>query len=126
MKHLFKTLLLSLLVIFVSCKSADNSAKKFISDDTIKQTIEEIKKASPNCDVKLLERGVNQAATLWKVEDGTQEEFKTLVVKNFAKTPAEKEQLFNRIINIRVKYNFTTFQSCPLFKLFLMFYVHYI
>jgi hypothetical protein len=100
MKHLFKTLLLSLLVIFVSCKSADNSAKKFISDDTIKQTIEEIKKASPNCDVKLLERGVNQAATLWKVEDGTQEEFKTLVVKNFAKTPAEKEQLFNRIAYI--------------------------
>lgn len=100
MKHLFKTLLLSLLVIFVSCKSADNSAKKFISDDTIKQTIEEIKKASPNCDVKLLERGVNQAATLWKVEDGTQEEFKTLVVKNFAKTAEEKEYLFSRICYI--------------------------
>ena len=100
MKHLFKTLLLSLLVIFVSCKSADNSAKKFISDDTIKQTIEEVKKLAPKCDVKLLEKGVNQAAALWKMEDGTQEDFKTLIVKNYAKTPEEKEYLFSRICYI--------------------------
>ncbi|MEE1226513.1 MAG: hypothetical protein UHM08_05365 [Bacteroidales bacterium] len=100
MKKTFKALFLSLLVTIVGCKSATNETKAFISDDTIKQTIEEVKKLAPKCDVKLLERGVNQAATLWKMEDGTQEEFKTLVVKNFAKTPAEKEQLFNRIAYI--------------------------
>ena len=100
MKKTFKALLLSLLCVFVGCKSADNETKKFISDDTIKQTIEEVKKIAPKCDVKLLERGVNQAAALWKVEDGTQEEFKTLIVKNYAKTPEEKEYLFSRICYI--------------------------
>ncbi|MEE1142602.1 MAG: hypothetical protein U0L22_03095 [Bacteroidales bacterium] len=100
MKKTFKALLLSLLCVFVSCKSTDNDAKKFISDDTIKQTIEEVKKLAPKCDVKLLERGVNQAAALWKMEDGTQEDFKTLIVKNYAKTPEEKEYLFSRICYI--------------------------
>ncbi len=100
MKKTFKALLLSLLCVFVSCKSTDNDAKKFISDDTIKQTIEEVKKLAPKCDVKLLEKGVNQAAALWKMEDGTQEEFKTLIVKNYAKTPEEKEYLFSRICYI--------------------------
>ena len=91
MKKSFKALFLSLLVMIVGCKSADNDAKKFISDDTIKQTIEEVKKLAPKCDIKLLEKGVNQAAALWKMEDGTQEDFKTLIVKNYAKTPEEKE-----------------------------------
>lgn len=100
MKKTFKALFLSLLVTIVGCKSADNDAKKFISDDTIKQTIEEVKKLAPKCDEKLLERGVNQAAALWKMEDGTQEEFKTLIVKNYAKTPEEKEYLFSRICYI--------------------------
>lgn len=100
MKKTFKALFLSLLVTIVGCKSADNDAKKFISDDTIKQTIEEVKKLAPKCDVKLLEQGVNQAAALWKMEDGTQEEFKTLIVKNYAKTPEEKEYLFSRICYI--------------------------
>lgn len=100
MKKTFKALLLSLLVIVVGCKSADNDTKKFISDDTIKQTIEEVKKLAPKCDVKLLERGVNQAAALWKMEDGTQEDFKTLIAKNYAKTPEEKEHLFSRICYI--------------------------
>ncbi len=100
MKKTFKALFLSLLVTIVGCKSADNDAKKFISDDTIKQTIEEVKKLAPKCDVKLLEKGVNQAAALWKMEDGTQEEFKTLIVKNYAKTPEEKEYLFSRICYI--------------------------
>ena len=100
MKKTFKALLLSLLCVFVSCKSTDNDTKKFISDDTIKQTIEEVKKLAPKCDVKLLEKGVNQAAALWKMEDGTQEEFKTLIVKNYAKTAEEKEYLFSRICYI--------------------------
>lgn len=100
MKKSFKALFLSLLVMIVGCKSADNETKKFISDDTIKQTIEEIKKSAPKCDIKLLEKGVNQAAALWKMGDGTQEDFKTLIVKNYAKTPAEKEYLFSRICYI--------------------------
>ena len=100
MKKSFKALFLSLLVMIVGCKSADNETKKFISDDTIKQTIEEIKKSAPKCDIKLLEKGVNQAAALWKMEDGTQEDFKTLIVKNYAKTPEEKEYLFSRICYI--------------------------
>ncbi len=100
MKKTFKALLLSLLVIIVGCKSADNDTKKFISDDTIKQTIEEVKKLAPKCDVKLLEKGVNQAAALWKMEDGAQEDFKTLIAKNYAKTPEEKEYLFSRICYI--------------------------
>ena len=48
MKKTFKALFLSLLVIVVGCKSADNDTKKFISDDTIKQTIEEVKKERNN------------------------------------------------------------------------------
>ena len=100
MKHLFKTLLASLLLVFVGCKSTTNETAKFISDDTIKNTLEEVKKAKLECDFALVEKGVNQAAALWKMEDGTQEEFKTLIVKNYAKTPEEKEYLFSRICYI--------------------------
>lgn len=100
MKHLFKTLLLSLFVVLVGCKSATNETKAFISEDTVKKTIEEVKKVAPECDLALAERGVKQAASLWKFEDGTQEEFTSFVAKNIAKNAAEKEQLFSRIAYI--------------------------
>ena len=110
MKHLFKTLLASLLLVFVGCKSTTNETAKFISDDTIKNTLEEVKKAKLECDFALVEKGVNQAAALWKMEDGTQEEFTSFVVKNIAKNAAEKEQLFTRICYIMESLNGTSNQ----------------
>jgi hypothetical protein len=44
-----------------------------------------------------IERGIKQAASLWRTEDGSPEEFKAFCIENFITDPAEKETVFLKI-----------------------------
>jgi hypothetical protein len=46
-----------------------------------------------------IERGVNQAATLWRNSDGSVNDFKDFVSENFFADPKELDMVFNRLAN---------------------------
>ena len=52
-----------------------------------------------------MERGVKQAAALWREEDGTREEFQAFVQENYARTEAERQALFESLSRILEKLN---------------------
>jgi hypothetical protein len=69
---------------------------QFIFEGAKMKTIHDLiteSKMSPD----LIERGVSQIAMLWDYTDGSESDFYYFCMKNFCKTPEEKEQLFNRL-----------------------------
>lgn len=44
-----------------------------------------------------IERGVSQAASLWRAEDGSEKDFETFCQENYVGDPAKKELLFRRL-----------------------------
>lgn len=52
-----------------------------------------------------MERGVKQAAALWREKDGSKEEFQAFVAQNYAKTEEERTALFESLSRIMEKLN---------------------
>lgn len=52
-----------------------------------------------------MERGVKQAAALWREEDGTKEEFQAFMEANYAKTEEERTALFESLSRMMEKLN---------------------
>lgn len=74
-------------------ESALNMAESNITESTIKEAISEI--STP--DKALLEKGVRQAASLWRAEDGSAAEFVQFVKGNFAADPSAKKALYDKL-----------------------------
>ena len=71
-----------------------------ISDTTIQASIAAITTAHPEADVALVTRGVEQVATLWQENDGSEADFQDLVSRSYAGTCEEKQMLYNRLAYI--------------------------
>ena len=71
-----------------------------ISDTTIQASIAAITTAHPEADVALVTRGVEQVATLWQENDGSEADFQYLVSRSYAGTCEEKQMLYNRLAYI--------------------------
>ena len=71
-----------------------------ISDTTIQASIAAITTAHPEADVALVTRGVEQVATLWQENDGSEADFQDLVSRSYAGTCKEKQMLYNRLAYI--------------------------
>ena len=52
-----------------------------------------------------MERGVKQAASLWREEDGTKEEFQAFIQEYYAKTEEERQALFESLSRMLEKLN---------------------
>ena len=71
-----------------------------ISDTTIQASIAAITTAHPEADVALVTRGVEQVASLWQENDGSEADFQYLVSRSYAGTCEEKQMLYNRLAYI--------------------------
>lgn len=71
-------------------------AKAEIPEKTIQTAINAIQ-AKGGTDKTMIEAGVRQVAHLWQPQDGTDAEFQEFCVNNFITTPAEKEQVFQKV-----------------------------
>lgn len=103
-------------------KTADPNVSN-ISEATISKTVEQIRKAYPEMavtstssdgsttTVDLIERGVSQAAALWRESDGTEAEFSEYMKENFKGTAAEKEELLNSISRAMEVFSWTANQT---------------
>ncbi len=93
-------LLFLLLVAVAACSTPDavkNEAATmaFINEATQKAAIDSVK-SPQTVDLFLLEKGVKHASSLWRKEDGTQEDFIKFVKENFITSPEKRRDIFTK------------------------------
>ncbi len=87
--------LLGIMALLLSCRPTHNP--HMISDHTIQTAISTTLAAHPEADSALLTRGVQQLAALWQEQDGSEQDFAQLIQQYYAATPAERQQLYQRM-----------------------------
>ncbi|TKG96683.1 hypothetical protein EYV94_03580 [Puteibacter caeruleilacunae] len=68
-----------------------------ISEKAVEHAISTLKSTYPSADAELIKRGVNHAASLWRSEDGSIEEFKTFCKENFLSSATDKKATFDKL-----------------------------
>ena len=79
-------------------KEQSNIPAAFVKDlvaEMLAETDPAAQAATPTA--ALLERGVSQAAFLWRESDGSPEEFAEFVKENYATTPEERKELYDKL-----------------------------
>ena len=84
------------LLMCVSCSQHSES----LSPVTLKALQQELQQANPDINAARIERGISQAAALWTAEDGSEEDFRTLVREHFCTTDSERVALFESLSRI--------------------------
>ena len=82
----------------VSCgtdggKTRDAAGVSPVGEKTITTLVSEISSPDP----ALMEKGIRQCASLWREEDGTEEEFASFVTTNYVADPEQKFELFMKL-----------------------------
>ena len=73
-------------IVMTACstpaKKGGEAGTAFIGETVVKTTVDRVVAEQPAADLQLLEKGVRHAASLWREEDGTAEEFAGFVSAN--------------------------------------------
>ncbi len=77
--------------------SCNQPSSKNLSSAAVTDVMSRILDEYPFLNAETVERGVSQVAALWRAEDGTADDFQEFIIKNLARTPEEKERLFNKL-----------------------------
>jgi hypothetical protein len=97
-----KILFFFTVAILTACSSPETKKAAtgdiaFIEESVLQTVIDTIKVAHPAVDPGLLEKGVRHAASLWRKEDGTTNDFKEFVKNNYISDPGKRKAVFNKI-----------------------------
>lgn len=68
-----------------------------ITEETVARTVQTISEKCPQADLALVQKGVEQAAALWRTEDGSEEEFVQFAAESYAATPEDRKVLFDKL-----------------------------
>lgn len=92
-----------MIAVLTACSAPEKKRPEpvaaFIDEAIITSSVEKIRTAQPSADLKLPEKGVKHAASLWRAEDGTPEEFSGFVVANYISDPEKRRVAFLKISN---------------------------
>ena len=99
-----KLILLLFVTILTACTSTETKKETTVSTAFIDQSViaaaaDTVKAFLPAADPVLLDKGIKHAASLWRSEDGTSDEFVQFVKNNFIADPAKRKAIFNKISN---------------------------
>ena len=91
-----------LLAVLTNCstheqKKENTKSVEYISETTVKAVIDTVKASQPASDMRLLEKGVKHAASLWRKEDGTDRDFSEFIKKNYISDPSKRRIVFKKI-----------------------------
>lgn len=98
MKKILSAVLAATLLF--SCKPAQNTKaveSTNIDQTTVKEVTELLKSTNNEQNTFRIERGVKQAAELWRISDGCEETFKEFCQANFISNPDELKLVFDKI-----------------------------
>lgn len=95
-----------LTLMLTACHSSKKAAPETgVSESVIQATIAGLEEQIAPEDQARMERGVRQAAALWRSEDGTAEEFRTFAYYHYATTKEERTALFESLSQVFEKLN---------------------
>jgi len=88
-------------IVLTACtstvKKGGETAAGFIGETTIASAVERVMTGQPSADRPLLEKGVRHAASLWREEDGTADEFGEYIAENYISDPEKRKTVFLKI-----------------------------
>jgi hypothetical protein len=101
MKKLIFFLFVTILTACTSTETEKKSTSKaaFIDESVISAATDSVKAFKPAADLILLEKGIKHAASLWRAEDGTTDEFIQFVKNNYIADPSKRKVIFNKVSN---------------------------
>lgn len=85
------------LVLAGCCNKQVSTEVSNISEKTHTEAINTVINLYPKADAGLAERGINQAAALWRESNGSEADFLDFVQQNFQGTPEGKQKLFEKL-----------------------------
>ncbi len=97
-----KKVFILLLAVFTACsapetkKEAPVTEAAFISADVITAAADSVKSKYPSADLSVITRGVRHAASLWRQDDGTSEQFLEFVSQNYI-DPLKRRAVFDKV-----------------------------
>ncbi len=100
---MMKSFYLSLILILAAAcssplaKKAPADSSLVISDATILSVTDSIKVLNPSADAAMLEKGVRHAASLWRIDDGTNTDFSKFVKSNYISDHGKRLLAFRKI-----------------------------
>jgi hypothetical protein len=99
-----KIIFLLFVTILTACTSTETKKETtgsaaFIDETVIAAATDSIKAFQPSANADLLDKGVKHAASLWRAEDGTQEEFIQFVKSNYISDPVKRKAIFDKTSN---------------------------
>lgn len=106
MKNLFYFILLFFIALNAGCStqandsnepSQTNTPMQNITEQTVSDVVAALIEKYGDTNHDRIEKGVAQAAALWTVADGTQDDFKAFCLENFVNEAAEREIIFNKL-----------------------------
>lgn len=99
---MMKKILIYVLLILAACssprsvKEADTAAA-YIKDEVVSAALDSISALNQGADPVLLEKGLKHAASLWRAEDGSSQDFLEFVKANYISDPARRSAVFRKI-----------------------------
>jgi hypothetical protein len=99
-----KKILFLFIMTLAACSPSEKKEKAagsagFINEVIMTSAIDSVKTLNPGTDASLLERGVKHAASLWREDDGSQQEFINFVKANYIADPSKRKAVFGKISN---------------------------
>jgi len=98
---MMKKILILMTIVLTACtstvKKGGETAAGFIGETTIASAVERVMTGQPSADRPLLEKGVRHAASLWREEDGTADEFGEYIAENYISDPEKRKTVFLKI-----------------------------
>lgn len=93
-----------LIPLLAACSQAETKKEpavnvSYINESTVTAAIDSVKASQAIDDQQLLEKGVKHAASLWRQEDGTPQEFVSYVKDNYIGDQARRDAIFLKISN---------------------------
>ncbi len=97
-----KKLLFLIIVVIAACSSPRSvkeggSAAVYITGEVVTAALDSIRALNQVADPVLLEKGLKHAASLWRAEDGSSQDFLEFVRANYISDPAKRSAVFRKI-----------------------------
>mgnify|MGYP003564499678 CR=1 FL=1 len=86
-----------ILLYFLGLIHTSPAEAQTISDTTRQKVTSTIIEQHPNANVSLLQRGINQVASLWQETDGNEDTFVQFIQQNYMADAATRRQLFDKL-----------------------------
>ncbi len=92
------TILIMLLTVLTGCSTAKTTTDMSnISEQTVQTVLARLGETSQDALAPPAERGVRQAAALWREPDGSQDDFIEFCLENYCVSEQSREVLFNKL-----------------------------